>query len=241
MRNLASRTAAEIMNGHCWDHQESKRLALLSHYRAITLADGVIVLAFGLLALIFYLGRWGGAYPFVFLESDAANIAGFAAAWDHPELFQGDELLGDQRNFGIYSTIHIPLIRALAKLTGDYGTAFIFLLGPHVFIQALGFYILGRVLFQSRYWATLLAIVTMMPVWLNLGEYWGIYDDPLPRVSFQALLPYLLAGTFYWRSNPAVWPWLLGFAGALIYVHPVSAPGWILAVWLGMWAFQPVS
>jgi hypothetical protein len=215
--------------------------------RRIALADGVIVLAFGLLALMHHLGRWGGGYPFsatgdfTYLDGDAAQIASFAAAWDHPDLFRGDEVLSDQGTFRIYSTIHIPILRGLARLVGDYGGAFVSLLSLHVLTQALGFYVLGRVLFRRRYWATLLAVVTLMPVELNLGEYWGIYRDPLPRSSFQALLPYVLAAAFRWRSEPRRWPWLMVAAGALIYVHPVSAPAWGFALWLGLWPFHPQS
>jgi hypothetical protein len=207
----------------------------------VTLLDGIVVLCFALFALVYFLGQWRGMQPFVFLGGDAANIAGFAAARDHPELFVGDEVLGDPGNFRFYSTVHLPLIRALARVTGDYGSAFVYLLAPHVFIQALGFYIFGRVMFKSRYWAVLLAVVTLMPIRLNLGEYWGIYPDPQPRFAFQAFLPYMLSAAVVWRSRPAFWPLLLGIAGALTYVHPVGVPAWGLAIWLGLWAFQPAS
>lgn len=209
--------------------------------KQVNVADGLIILGFAIFSVVYFLGRWKGAYPFVFLDGDAANIATFAAGWDHPELFQNDAVLNNQANFRFYATIHIPLLRILAKVLGDYGSAFISLLSPHIFIQALGFYILGRVVFHSRYWAALLAIVTLMPIYINLGEYWGIYIDPQPRFSFQALLPYLLAATFHWGHKPSSWPWLMAGAGALIYVHPVSAPTWGLACWLGLWAFQPTS
>jgi hypothetical protein len=229
-----------MRNVQYWDRIEAPAVQTAMP-RVVNIADGAIVLAFALLALLYQLGRWGGANPFIFLNSDAANIASFAAAWDHPAFFRGDEVLADPNNFRIYATLHIPLLRALAKWTGDYGSAFVSLLGPHVFVQTLGFYILGRVIFLKRFWAILLAIVTLPCISLNLGEYWGIYDDPLPRISFQALLPYLLAAAFYFRSKTTTWPWLLGSAGALIYIHPVSAPGWMLALWLGMWAFLPAS
>ena len=203
------------------------------------LVDGIIVLGFGIFALLYQLGRWQGASPYLFLESDAANIAGFAAAWDHPMSFVGDPVLGDPRNFRMYSVIHIPILRTLAKWTGDYGTAFLLLLGPAVFVHATGFYLLGRVVFLRRLWAVILAIVTLMPVTLNLGEYWGLYQDAQPRFVFQALLPLLLAAAYYWRSVPAAWPWLMGAAGLLIYIHPPSVPAWGLAIWSGLWVFHP--
>ena len=207
----------------------------------IVLIDGCIIFGFALFSLLYFLGRWKGAYPFIFLDSDTANIASFAAAWDHPRMFHGDEVLGNPSNFRFYATIHIPTIRALARFTGDYGTAFISLLMPHIFLQLLGFYLFGLVLFKSRYWAVLLTIVTSILVWLNLGEYWGIYTDAQPRFSFQALLPYLLAATLYWGRKPNFWPWLMGMVGILIYIHPVSAPAWIIAIWLGLLALKPAS
>ncbi|MGH2395803.1 MAG: hypothetical protein ACRDFW_02205, partial [bacterium] len=97
----------------------------------------------------------------------------FAVARDHPEFFSGDSVLGDSRNVSVYPTIHIPIIRGLARVTGDYGMAFISLLGVHVFLQALGFYLLGLVIFQSRYWGALLAVLTLMPVYITLPEFWG--------------------------------------------------------------------
>lgn len=227
--------------------RRSKRLTLPTFAQRISWADAAIVLVFLLLALMHQYGRFGGAYPFattngfVYLEGDAANIASLAAGWDHPELFRDDELLADRRNFRNYLTVHIPVIRGLTRISGEYGAAFSSLLWLHVFVQAMGFYVLGRVIFQSRFWALLLAIVTLMPISLNLSEYWGIFDNPEPRFSFQALLPYVLALALYWRLRPGRWPWLMAIAGTLMYVHPVSAPTWGFAIWLGLWAFQPPS
>src|SRR6266487_2030176 len=103
----------------------NKRLTLPTFAGKINWADGAIVLVFLLLALMHHYGRFGGAYPFattngfVYLEGDAANIASLAAGWDHPELFRGDELLADQRNFRNYFTLHVPVIRGLTRITGE--------------------------------------------------------------------------------------------------------------------------
>jgi hypothetical protein len=187
------------------------------------------------------MGRWNGLHPFVFLYEDAANIASFAAAIDHPERFVADPFLGDSSNFAFYATLHVPLLRALNSLTADYGTAFISLLGIHVFLQACGFYALGCVLFRNRYWALLLALITLPMVSINLAEYWGVFWDPQPRFSYQAVLPFLLAATLAWRGEPRRWPWLMLTAGALLYAHPVSAPGWAFAIWLSLWGCCPVA
>jgi hypothetical protein len=198
---------------------------------------GLIFLAF---ACIYFLGRLQGNYPVVILTGDGGNIASYAAALDHPDWFRDDPALGDSNNIGIYATLQIPLIRLLNHLTMDYGQAYAWLLLPQTFLQLLGFYILGRVLFKNRFWAFMLAFLTAMTVInVGLGEIWGVWQDALPRVTFQSLLPFLLALTLIWKDRPQRWPWLMIFAGLLVYAHPISAPAWGLAIWLSLWLLQP--
>jgi hypothetical protein len=202
--------------------------------------DYLAAAAFLAFALIYFLGRLQENYPVVILTGDAGNIASYAAAQDHPDWFTIDPALGDSNNTGVYATLHIPLIRALQRLTGDYGMAYAWLLLPQTFLQLLGFYILGRVLFKNRFWAFLLAFLTaMMVIDIGLGEIWGVWRDALPRTTFQALLPYLLALVVVWKERPNRWPWLMVFAGLLVYAHPISAPAWGFAIWLSLWLVQP--
>jgi O-antigen/teichoic acid export membrane protein len=202
--------------------------------------DWLAVLTFLAFAGLYFLGRLQGNYPVVILTGDGGNIASYAAALDHPDWFKNDPALGDSNNIGIYTTIHIPIIRLLDRLTGDYGLAYAWLLLPQTFLQLLGFYILGRVLFKNRFWAFLLAFLTAMTVInIGLGEIWGVWQDALPRVTFQSLLPFVLALVLVWKDRPGRWPWLMVFAGLLVYVHPISAPAWGLAVWLSLWLLQP--
>ncbi|MFH1748825.1 MAG: hypothetical protein ABIG44_17465 [Planctomycetota bacterium] len=207
--------------------------------RIVTRADFAAILVFVLVAAGVQFGRWAEQYPFLY--GDAGNVASFAAAWDHPELFSNDNLLGNPEHFRFYASIHVPLIRWLGWITGDYAIAFTGLLGPLVLVQAVGFYIFARMLYRRRLWAVLLAIAGLMLVPLNLGTFWGIYRDPISRVLFQALLPYLLAGAYYWRRAPAFSPIAMILAGLLIYVHPPGAPAWALALWLGMWLYHPAA
>ena len=204
--------------------------------------DWLAVLTFLAFAGLYFLGRLQANYPVVILTGDGGNVASYAAAQDHPDWFKNDPALGDSNNIGIYATIHIPLIRALNRLTGDYGLAYAWFVLPQTFLQLLGFYILGRVLFKNRFWAYLLAFLTAMTVInIGLGEIWGVWQDALPRVTFQSLLPFLLALVLVWKDRPGRWPWLMVFAGLLVYVHPVSAPAWGFAIWLSLWLLQPNS
>jgi len=202
--------------------------------------DALALFTFLAFAALYFLGKLQGNYPLVVLTGDAGNIASYAAALDHPAWFAADPVLGDPANIGIYTTLHIPLIRGLARLTGDYGLAYALLVLPQTFLQLTGFYLLGRLLFHSRFWAYLLAWLTAMTVTsIGLGEIWGIWQDALPRVTFQSLLPFLLALVFVWKDSPRRWPWLMLLAGLLVYAHPISAPAWGLAVWLGLWPLAP--
>ena len=204
-----------------------------------TWADGAILAAFVLFAIGCFLGRWKGMYPFVFLGSDAGIVSSFVAAYEHPDLFKMDPLLSDFTNFRYYLALHPMLIFALNKITGDYGMAYISLLPLTVFLQCSGFYLLGIVLFRNRYWAFLLSVMALCPIPLPIREFWGIFDDPLPRSLFHACLPYVLAAAIYWKTERRMWPWLMVAVGLLFYTHPVSAPHWAFAIWLGIWAFLP--
>jgi len=205
------------------------------------LSDLAAVLVFAAIAAAFYHARTAGSTPFTDLTSDAGNIASFAAAYDHPELFEGDGLLDDPDNFRFYATIHIPLTRALARATGNYGDAFICMLPLEVFLHALGFYLLGIAVFRRRLWAFVFALMMLPQIRMGLGTAWGLFLDPLPRLSLTAALGFLLAAAISWRDRPRRWPWIMLGAGALMYVHPVAAPVVGFALWLGFWVSVPPS
>jgi hypothetical protein len=203
--------------------------------------DWLFALTFLAFAGVYFLGCLQQNYPMVILSGDGSNIASYAASLDHPDWFKADPVLGSIYTIGVYATIHLPLIRALARLNGDYGLASIWLVFPETFLQLLGFYILGKVIFKNRFWAFLLALMTAMTVYkkIGMGEIWGVWWNALPRVTFQSLLPFLLALVFIWKDHPGRWPWLMVFSGLLVYVHPISAPTWGFAIWLSLWLLLP--
>jgi hypothetical protein len=219
---------------------DRRKITWQSGFPGVNRWDWLAIIIFLAYAGWYFLGRLEANYPVVLLSGDGGNIASYAAALDHPDWFKNDPALGDSNNIGIYATIHIPLIRLLDRLTGDYGLAYTWLVFPETFLQLLGFYILGRLLFKNRFWAFLLAFLTaMMVINIGLGEIWGVWRDALPRVTFQSLLPFLLALVLVWKDRPRYWPWLMVFAGLLVYVHPISAPAWGFAIWLSLWLLQP--
>ena len=133
-------------------------------------------------------------------------------------------LLENFANYKFYTTAHIFAIQALGWLTGDYGKGMIFLLGPLVLIHLLGYYLLGRVLYQNRFWALLLSLTTSVYILTPIGDDVGLMFDPLPGLAFGALLPYLLSAIIRFQDDPEKWKRLMACGAGLIYVHPVSGP-----------------
>lgn len=202
--------------------------------------EAVCISFFLLVALAYASGRIGlHFYDHLLSSSDAANIASFSAALDHPQFFSNDALLNDPDNFAFYNTLHIPLIRLLAKWFGNYSTPFAFLIFPVTFLHLLGYYWLGHEVLKDRWLAFVFSLAVLIPVRLNLAEIWGLWQDVIPRFLFQSLLPFLLAAALRWGRNPKSWPWIMAVLGLLVYIHPVSLPAWGLALFFSLWFLAP--
>lgn len=200
--------------------------------QAVSRRDGVVVAAiYAAIAVGLALSWWRGQVPFPFLGGDAGNIASFAAGWLHPDAWAGDMVLSDSDNFRFYATIHIPLLMGLSAVVGDLGTAFALLLAPVMWVQAMGFRLLGRVVFNHAGGAFVLGLVSFGTVPMVI-DYYGTYHDAQPRFLFQAALPFLLAGLITAIDHPRNWPALFGWHGLAHYLHPVSSPSIALATWL---------
>ena len=205
------------------------------------LVDCAIILGFFAFSAAYFFARVEGAREFCELSSDAGNIASFAAAWDHPELFKSDPQLGDPKNYRWYATVHVPLVRGLVRLTHHYGDAFISLLGLHVFVHLTSYYILGRIWLGSRLWALIFSGMNLVVVPVARSTFWGVYFDPLPRVTFAAIAGFVLAAVLLWRKKPFVWPWIMAAAGLMSFAHPVSTPTFGLMLWMGFCGLLPRS
>ena len=220
--HFLSRFFQKKSNGKCWSRR-----------------DGFIVLIFLLLSVLFFLGRWNGLTPFTDLKSDAAYVSSYAASLDHPEAFAKDALFNSPGNFGYYTSLQVPIIRVLTRIAGGYGLSFILLIIPYVFFQLTGFYFVGRLLYKSSFFSLLLALITIVIIYTQSGDYWGIWYDPLPRMMFQAFFPWLLILVILSLSRPRL-RWLVMITtGVLIYVHPVSTPAIAFSAWLGYLMTKP--
>jgi hypothetical protein len=210
--------------------------------RRVKAVDLIFTSIFLLTAIFLFLARIQGSYPRVQLGGDSAHYSSFAARADHPELFQKDELMSEAGNLGIYATINIPITSLLAQWLGNYGLAFAFQIIPLIFLQLVGFYIFGQLLFKNRFWALVLTLALAAPIDLNaVGENWGLSLEPVSRYMFQSLLPFMLALVLLWRRRPSLWPFIMAVAGLLAFVHPVSIPAWGAALWLGFLVLLPAS
>jgi hypothetical protein len=201
------------------------------------IANYFLAAFFILVALIYTVNRLTpNAFHFVNLYSDAANIASFAAANAHPENFLRDPFLSDPVNYNGYFVFHVPLIQGLGNLFNDYSAAFTVLLFPTILLQLFGYYFLGKTLFKNQLLGFLLSLTTLFTVSIPYfsNEFFGLYGDVVPRVLFQAVLPYVLILLISIASKPDRW-WLGSIVFILLfYIHPVSGPNWLMAFFISL-------
>lgn len=201
--------------------------------------DALCISLVVIFAAIFTLGRWNGNTPFIFLYEDAGTIATMAAAVDHPQTFAGDFLYGNQANISTYKTAHVSIVRALNRITGDYGLAVIVMIPFVITLQGIGVYLLGKKILGNRFLAILLSLFSFTPIGTGGWDYWGFIIDPLPRQLYQSLAVYVFLAAVSWRDQPKKWIWIMLALGLLTYVYPVSSIPVAFAVWLGLVLFFP--
>lgn len=205
------------------------------------LLDVLVLVAAVIVGRVLYLGVWAYQTPVVDLGSDAGNIVSFVAASAGKDVFAGDEILANPKNYAEYLTLQIPLTRYLSAWTdGDYAAAFLLPVPFLLSLQIIGFYALGVVVLGSRGLAMAFSGMSLCLVELpTLADYWGPKGHGTPREWFQSLLPFVLVAAWKWRTNPRAWAAVLFALGLMVYVHPVSTPGWATAIWLGFLVSRP--
>lgn len=93
-----------------------------------------------------------------------------------------------------------------------------------IFVFYAGWYILGRRIYDSPALSALLSVVCGVTVWVGWGTFWGItHSDPIPRVFFAAIMPFLLLLGIEAISRPNLRPIAMFACGLAIWVHGVSA------------------
>ncbi|MBF0437037.1 MAG: hypothetical protein HQL77_16935 [Magnetococcales bacterium] len=166
------------------------------------------------------------------MGKDASIFASYAAGMNHPDAFKSDVLLSDQKNIQFYNTIHIAAIRYLGPIIGSYDKVFVYLTGIHAFIFLLGWYLFGMEFMHHRFLAFLMACLFSLRT-DGLYDTWvGLMAEPLPRVSFDAVLGYLLAATLRWGHHPKAHVWIVMLFVPCLYLHPPFAALMGLFTWL---------
>lgn len=161
----------------------------------------------------------------IVLSGDGGNITSFIAGWLYPERFADDLVLNNTDNFAFYLSGSIPFTLLFHLGFGfDIGTAFSLAYAPIIFIQLVGFFILGQKLFKNDLFALALSLLTMVCVHIGAGEHWAILHEPISRQWHNAFLPFMLLALVSWTDKPNRWFWLFALAGLSVYLHPVGAP-----------------
>lgn len=177
-------------------------------------------------------------YPAIVNSTDGGNIGGWVAGQMFPERFASDLLVSDNKNTEFYISAVLPLIKLFYLLTGDIGTAYLWIIMPILLAQVTGFYFLGQKMIQSRLWATVLALMTCAPIFIwGQNDLFGAYWLPLVRMTYDAALPWLMLAFWTYGRRALVLPLLFGANGLCIYLHPVSAPAGIAGLSLASLAF----
>ncbi|WP_297826517.1 translation initiation factor 2 [uncultured Desulfovibrio sp.] len=161
----------------------------------------------------------GGAH----LDSDLATYAQGMAGAAHPELFAADPVLREATPAN--SIWNLERFAAGLLTPGNEYVRGLFRAGAlAMFVFYAGWYLAGRRLFGSPALSALLALLMGVTVWVGWGTFWGVaHSDPIPRVFFAALWPFLLLAALAAWERPSLRPPAMLAAGLCMWVHGISA------------------
>ena len=157
------------------------------------------------------------------MDSDLQNYAQIMEAGECPAAFARDPVA-----FFFPQDPGVPnLLTALAGLLpdGDNAATDMLRVGAlGVFLHFLAYYILGRCLFRSPSLAALLSILMSIAVHWSFGTFWGsMRSDPVPRIFYADLWPFLLLPACAAVKRPSLQPVVMFLSGCAMLVHTVSA------------------
>ena len=157
------------------------------------------------------------------MDSDLQNYAQILEAAECPAAFALDPVAPFfPQDPGVPN-----LLTALAGLFpgGDNAATDMLRVGAlGVFLHFLAYYVLGRCLFRSPSLAALLSILMGIAVHWSFGTFWGsMRSDPVPRIFYADLWPFLLLLACAAVKRPLLQPVTMFMAGCAMLVHTVSA------------------
>lgn len=156
------------------------------------------------------------------ITSDLQNYAQILETGRHPELFAADPLVHLlPRDPGVPN-----LLTMLAELFPADTAALSLILagGPALFCQLFGWYVCATIFFRQSSLAAILSLVCSITWYWCFGTYWGAaHAEPLPRIFYNALWPFLLLCAC--KGLDKTWPRLVLclITGCSVFVHSVSA------------------
>lgn len=161
----------------------------------------------------------GGAVLDSDLQTYAQGMAGQAMPW----LFASDAAINSASPANSIPTLERWLASLLAP-ENAWATGLLRAGCIAIFVFYCGWYLLGRWLYRSPALATLLALTCGITIWVGWGTFWGVaHSDPVPRVFFAALLPFILLLFFTGISHALARPLAALACGLAMWVHGVSA------------------
>ncbi len=157
------------------------------------------------------------------LDSDLQTYAQGMAGEKHPELFRSDPVLDRVSPANSIPNLQRWLAGLLLK-NDDFAGALLTAGAICIFVFYSGWYLFGRVVFRYPVLAAMLSLLMGITVWIGWGTFWGInHSDPVPRVFFAALFPFLLILGVYAVRYPFLRPLTMLFCGLAVWVHGVNA------------------
>lgn len=157
------------------------------------------------------------------LDSDLQTYAQGMAGEAYPHLFIDDPVLNARNEANSIPNLQRMLAKLLLK-NDDFAVALLGAGAIAIFIFYSGWYLFGRLIFRSPLLAAMLALLMGITVWVGWGTFWGInHSDPVPRVFFAAIFPFLLLLGTYSIEYTVLRPVSMLACGLAMWVHGVNA------------------
>ena len=203
------------------------------------LADLLFVLCAALIAWTSLQGCVELSSSGAMFDSDLGTYAQGMAAREHPEYFVNDEVLKNVTHHNSIWNLQTKLGELLTP--GDaYAVGLMRSGSLCIFLYYIAWYAFGRALFGRPAFALLLVLVQSITCWVGWGTFWGItLENPIPRVWFSALYPFLLWGCMKALAKPNLQPLVMLACGLSVWVHSISALTVGAMTFLAFFLFKP--
>ncbi|MXN51929.1 hypothetical protein GR158_12425 [Shinella sp. AETb1-6] len=192
------------------------------------------ILAFAFIAYLDFSASFGRSIAASF-GGDMTMILTRAVADLRPEVYANDFVFSSPQNYTFYTNASVYLFQLADYLRGG-GVGFEYhVFGAIVtFLFLFGWYRLFQEVSPSHWWSVLFALTVAVAVPMIVGDYWGLYNEPQPRVQFSTLLPFLLLLGIRAHTDIRLWLVTFGLAGLGMWIHPASAPPVALSLMFAM-------